>query len=337
MPTRFTKKDKTIIELPDLVTVIKSAGILRKTLLLAALATPVMLAGCGHQGVGDSASGMMVYEAPINKVSDYSRVSCDGNIWKGQDDETNSNSLYWLRLIDCTRSLTLSQARIQSYSYEITKWDGVLKRAILLSRLDAAHSERRNALEQLKNYRAMYPANVYPLILLWNDEQTLELNLFDERARHQRLKESSDTQIEAMHNQLQETKHQLNETTRKLENLTDIERQLSSRKVSPGDGASHNSVAESGGEIKPTAASPEGSEQKAAPEVKKEKPVEQIKPTESEKPAASVATKKPVASEVSGAEKSQPSKPPVNDENSKPVVPSAGSAATKPDAQPAQK
>ncbi|GKX64004.1 membrane protein [Pragia fontium] len=334
MPTRFTKKDKTIIELPDLVTVIKSAGILRKTLLLAALATPVMLAGCGHQGVSDSASGTMVYEAPINKVSDYSRVSCDGNIWKGQDDETNSNSLYWLRLIDCTRSLTLSQARIQSYSYEITKWDGVLKRAILLSRLDAAHSERRNALEQLKNYRAMYPANVYPLILLWNDEQTLELNLFDERARHQRLKESSDTQIEAMHNQLQETKHQLNETTRKLENLTDIERQLSSRKVSPGDGASHNSVAESGGEIKPAQVS---SEQKVVPEAKKEKPVEQIKPTESEKPAASVATKKPVASEVSGAEKSQQSKPQVNDENSKPVAPSAGSAATKPDAQPAQK
>lgn len=199
--------------------------------LASALAIPLILAGCSNQTLSDGLSGSIKSEAPDRKVNDYSRVSCDSAIWQNQSDEINTNSLYWLRLMSCVQTLTPPVARIQSYGYEVVKWDRAFKRAILLARTEPTSSERRKSLEQLKSFRGVYPDNVYPLIQLWSDEQTLELALFDERLRSQRMKENSDAQLGALLEQHQELKHQLNETTRKLENLTNIERQLSSRKT----------------------------------------------------------------------------------------------------------
>ncbi|MDR0805636.1 MAG: two-component system QseEF-associated lipoprotein QseG [Enterobacteriaceae bacterium] len=208
---------------------------LRRALAFSMLVMPLALTGCHHSGLNNTSSGMMNAETPNRKVSDYSQVNCDGNIWQHQNDEVNANSLYWLRLIDCARTLSPSQARVMAYNDDIIKWDGVLKRAILLSRVETSSAERRNSLEQLKSFRILYPDHIAPLIHIWNDKQTLELNLSDERIRNQRFKESNDVRFDALQEQLQETKHQLHETTRKLENLTDIERQLSSRKLSQSD------------------------------------------------------------------------------------------------------
>lgn len=178
----------------------------------------------------------MKYESPDRKVSDYSRVRCDGDIWKNQNDETNANGLYWLRLISCARTFTPTQARVQSYGYDSAKWDGAFKRAILLARLEQGNAERRSALEQLKNVQANYPESVYPLAMMWRSEQLIQATLQDERGRAQRQKESAEAQIIELQLQMADTKHQLHETTRKLQNLTDIERQLSSRKMTQGEG-----------------------------------------------------------------------------------------------------
>lgn len=280
MPKSSTKKLKTIRNVLASITASGAGKPLQKLLILSLFSMPIILVGCSAKGFNDDASGEKKYEAPISKVSDYSRVRCDGNIWKNQDDETNANSLYWLRLIDCARDLAPSQARVQAYEYEITKWDGVFKRAILLSRIENFSSERRNALERLKAFRSVYPISVSPLIQLWSDEQILQQSLSDERVRSQRIKESSETQVEAIQAQLLETKHQLNETTRKLENLTDIERQLSSRKM-PQNEAGNEPV---GGNVKSGVVAPI-----ITPSVPADKPESVEKPAVADKPTATKA------------------------------------------------
>lgn len=259
--------------------------------LASVLAIPVMLAGCSNQTLSNSLSGSIKTEAPDRKISDYSRVSCDSAIWQNQNDDTNANSLYWLRLMSCVQTLTPPVARIQSYGYEVVKWDRAFKRAILLARTEPTSSERRKSLEQLKSFRGVYPDNVYPLIQLWSDEQTLELALFDERLRSQRLKESSDALLGSLQEQHQELKHQLNETTRKLENLTNIERQLSSRKT-PQTEASHSEAIEN---PKPDAAT----EPSVTPPAEKtEPPKAPVPPEVPEKSAVKEEVKSPTPKTV---------------------------------------
>ncbi|VEC51210.1 putative alpha helix protein [Klebsiella aerogenes] len=70
---------------------------------------------------------------------------------------------------------------------------------------------------------------VRPLYQLWRDGQTRQLQLVEERARYAKLQQSSDSELETLRQQELALREQLELTTRKLENLTDIERQLSSR------------------------------------------------------------------------------------------------------------
>ena len=63
----------------------------------------------------------------------------------------------------------------------------------------------------------------------------LQITLFDEKARYQHLQESSDSQIDSLRQSQARLQSQLQDTSRKLENLTDIERQLSSRKQLQGN------------------------------------------------------------------------------------------------------
>lgn len=58
--------------------------------------------------------------------------------------------------------------------------------------------------------------------------------LSEERTRYSKLQQSTDSELETLRQQ-QVLRNQLNLTTRKLENLTDIERRLSSRKSASSD------------------------------------------------------------------------------------------------------
>lgn len=78
------------------------------------------------------------------------------------------------------------------------------------------------------------PAQVRPVYQLWRDGQTLQLQLSEERSRYSKLQQSTDSELDTLRQQQQHLRTQLDTTTRKLENLTDIERQLSSRKYQPG-------------------------------------------------------------------------------------------------------
>lgn len=65
-----------------------------------------------------------------------------------------------------------------------------------------------------------------PVYQLWRDGQTLQLQLSEERFRYSKLQQSSDSELDALRQQQESLREQLETTTRKLENLTDIERQL---------------------------------------------------------------------------------------------------------------
>ena len=83
---------------------------------------------------------------------------------------------------------------------------------------------------RLDTFTIALPVQVRPVYQLWRDGQALQLQLFEERQRYSKLQQSSDSELDTLRQQQQRLQQQLDTTTRKLENLTDIERQLSSRK-----------------------------------------------------------------------------------------------------------
>ncbi|PLL29173.1 hypothetical protein CWN50_24630, partial [Klebsiella michiganensis] len=91
-------------------------------------------------------------------------------------------------------------------------------------------NERRDLVASLDAFSPQIAAQVRPLYQLWRDAQGRQLQLIEERSRYAKLQQSSDAELETLRQQEIELRSQLELTTRKLENLTDIERQLSSRK-----------------------------------------------------------------------------------------------------------
>lgn len=90
-------------------------------------------------------------------------------------------------------------------------------------------------IDRINSYRMEFPGSLRPLTQLWRQQQMLQITLFDEKARYQHLQESSDSQIDSLRQNRARLQSQLQDTSRKLENLTDIERQLSSRKQLQGE------------------------------------------------------------------------------------------------------
>jgi len=83
----------------------------------------------------------------------------------------------------------------------------------------------------LDRYNSDFPPSVRPLIQLWRSNQTAQLDLSEARTRYAHLQQSSDLQQETLRQQMVKQQQQLSDTQHKLERLTDIERQLSSRKA----------------------------------------------------------------------------------------------------------
>ncbi len=90
--------------------------------------------------------------------------------------------------------------------------------------------ERRQLVARIDALSTEIPAQVRPLYQLWRDGQALQLQLAEERQRYSKLQQTSDNELDTLRQQHQLLQQQLELTTRKLENLTDIERQLSTRK-----------------------------------------------------------------------------------------------------------
>ena len=257
------------------------SGIFWRALLLA----PLLLTGCTDSPTAGRFSQAVQMVIPETKIVDYRTLSCDV-LWDLDDKETLENSLYWLRAMDCADRLGSTQARVLAKTLPGVTWSAAFKQGILMSSAEPSIAERRQVVERLNSYSQNFPGAVRPLIQLWREQQILRISLAEERTRYQRLQEESDAQIDRLRESQVRLQYNLLDTTRKLENLTDIERQLSSRKQM------QNELPESETENK-AAVTPKSTEAKPQPKVESDKPTE-TKPAET-KPAATKATEtKPV-------------------------------------------
>ncbi len=119
-----------------------------------------------------------------------------------------------------------AQSRQQARQYDDGNWQNTFKQGILLADAKITLHERRQLVARIDALGTEIPAQVRPLYQLWRDGQALQLQLAEERQRYSKLQQSSDSELDTLRQQHHALQQQLELTARKLENLTDIERQL---------------------------------------------------------------------------------------------------------------
>ncbi|WP_370967219.1 two-component system QseEF-associated lipoprotein QseG [Enterobacter wuhouensis] len=193
----------------------------------------LLLVGCVSHPPQSAISDKQEDKWPEHQLADFLSTRCE-NIWLLSGHDVESNPLFWLRGIDCAQRLAPVEARAQAALLDNSTWQDAFKRGIVLADAKITPVERRANLNRLDTFVMNIPAQVRPVYQLWRDGQTLQLQLSEERSRYSKLQQSTDGELDTLRQQQESLRTQLDTTTRKLENLTDIERQLSSRKYQPG-------------------------------------------------------------------------------------------------------
>ncbi|OTA19388.1 membrane protein [Xenorhabdus beddingii] len=190
---------------------------------------PYLLTGCAKTSGTDNLSAMAQSILPEHHVTDYRFKDCD-LIWDMTKPAAIENGLYWLRVIDCADRFSSVEARNMANHFNPTDWHQMFKQSILINRATSSLAERRKIVENLNQYSTQFPVALRPLFQLWREQQYLKISLAEERVKFQRFQLDSDNRIDRLSETRMRLEYELNSMTRKLENLTDIERQLSSRK-----------------------------------------------------------------------------------------------------------
>ena len=128
--------------------------------------------------------------------------------------------------MDCAERLAPAEARAQAGALQDDTWQAHFKRGILLANAKISPVERRRYVSRLDELAGEIPGQIRPLFQVWRDNQAAQLQLSEERSRYAKLQQTSDGELDTLREQ---------ELRQKLENLTDIERRLSSRKTSGGE------------------------------------------------------------------------------------------------------
>ncbi|KLU16057.1 MULTISPECIES: two-component system QseEF-associated lipoprotein QseG [Xenorhabdus] len=262
MYNRFTYRFMTETEQQNIVanpmkkTAVRPSILARTSILrlraILLLFVPYLLAGCVKTSGSDNLTTLAQSILPEQSVTDYRLKDCD-SIWDIAKPAAMENGLYWLRFIDCTDRLSSAEARetAKRFTSETpTDWHQVLKQSILMGRATSVLAERRKTVENFNRYSTQFPIALRPLLQLWREQQYLKINLAEERAKFQRFQFDSDNKIDRLKETRARLEYELHLMSRKLENLTDIERQLSSRKqeqsgvVTPNTNTSSDNKAE---------------------------------------------------------------------------------------------
>ena len=196
--------------------------------LLSGVCT-LALAGCSAVSSSHSADGKTPIALPQQQVADFLAVDC-ADIWALESETSDKNPLYWLRAMDCADRLAPAQARAEAKLHADDSWQDAFRRGILLGDAKITPDERQDMVSRMDSFSPQIAVQIRPLYQLWRSGQAQQLQLVAERSRYARLQQSSDTELETLRQQEQALRSELDLTTRKLENLTDIERQLYSRK-----------------------------------------------------------------------------------------------------------
>ncbi len=183
--------------------------------------------------------GVSSQPEPDVRLPDYLATDCQ-NVWQIETPAALSNPLYWQRAIDCGERLSAADARAEARRWPVQGWARAFKQGILLANGNVTPVERRQFVETLDSYSATYPAAVRPLLQLWRSNQAAQLELSEARGRYAALQQSNDAELDSLRQQQTRLRKSLDETQRKLDRLTDIERQLSSRKAPDSSDTSHS-------------------------------------------------------------------------------------------------
>ena len=210
---------------------------LRRGAVCAVALLSGLLAGCT---IPSRSGGDAVHAGspPDSTLVDYQQVGCEP-VWSFNDAAAMHNPLYWLRAMDCAQRLSPADARAEARRWPADNWQSTFKQAVLLNNGNVTPVERRQYLNRLDGYATDYPAAVRPLLQLWRDGQASLLQLSEERTRYAHLQQSSDAQLDVLRQQINGQSQQLADTRRKLDSLTDIERQLSTRRSPDASDNSH--------------------------------------------------------------------------------------------------
>ncbi|MEB5923169.1 MULTISPECIES: two-component system QseEF-associated lipoprotein QseG [Franconibacter] len=203
-----------------------------RTLASFALA-PLLLVGCAEGPIHSNIHQNQQPALPEQQLPDFFATDCT-DIWQLEGPHIEANPLYWLRGMECAQRLGPAEARAEARAWPDDTWQATFKRGILLANAKITPMERRDYFARLDEMAAQIPAHVRPLFQVWRDGQAAQLQLASERGRYSKLQQSTDLELDTLREQQQRLRSQLNLTTRKLENLTDIERQLSTRKGAGG-------------------------------------------------------------------------------------------------------
>lgn len=194
----------------------------------------LLLAGCAAQEPQSAIHNNQQQRLPDQQLADFLSTDCD-DIWSLSGTHVDNNPLYWLRGMDCAQRLSPAMARAEARAWTDDSWQATFRRGILLSRAKITPLERREYAVRLDTLSPGIPTQVRPLFQLWRDGEMAQLQLSEERSRYGKLQQSTDSELDTLRQQQQYLREQLDTTTRKLENLTDIERRLSTRKPVASD------------------------------------------------------------------------------------------------------
>ncbi|ESS57035.1 yfhG lipofamily protein [Enterobacter cloacae S611] len=194
----------------------------------------LLLAGCVTQTPQSAIHDNKKPQLPDRQLADFLLTDCN-DIWTLSGQSVDSNPLFWLRGMDCAQRLSPATARAEARAWSDNTWQATFRRGILLSNAKITPLERRDYTDRLDALSPSIPAQVRPLFELWRDGEKAQLQLAEERSRYTKLQQSADSELDKLRAQQQFLHEQLDTTTRKLENLTDIERRLSIRKPAPAD------------------------------------------------------------------------------------------------------
>jgi len=196
-----------------------------------------LLAACASHKPDARIAGLHEAKEPEASVIDYRLVDC-ALIWNVEESKTD-NALYWLRAMDCAARLSPADARAEARRQIADSWQAAFKQGVLMANGNVTPIERRQYMLHLDEFGRDFPAPVRTLQQLWRDNQMAQLQLSEERTRYHHLQQTSDAQLDMLRQQQVALSAELKVTRRKLDSLTDIERQLSSRH-SPDSTDNHN-------------------------------------------------------------------------------------------------
>lgn len=193
----------------------------------------ILLTGCNSPGNPQRDSQQQI-TMPEKQVTNFLLTRC-ADIRKVQGAKNETNTLFWLRVIDCSQRLNEQQARQQADNQLSSEWPDMLYRAIVLEKVTMAPDERQQYMTYLNQLASQIPPSLWPLFQLWRKGSLLQMEVHQQVNRYHKLQQTTDNELDTLRQQLQDVYEKLNQTTRKLETLTDIERKLSTRKASEGD------------------------------------------------------------------------------------------------------